>query len=591
MIFFLGSMQLVPAIALMFFAVAGALVLAGWSALFTPATGSHAVTLSALSVAVALSVSLELASRWRARRALDAVSGPASGGKARGLATLQRLGLACPAWTTLDTEACRAVMAGAGLSRRAARFLRAQRGHRVIVRSSFAGEDGAHTWAGIFESVRDVDPGDPAAVIQAIRTVVASAQGAPAAAYARHHGLDAPAPAVVLQRQVEAKVLGVALSRGVDGREDHVTIDATRSDGATETLVYDLLTDALTDAPAATWHGELAELAIRLERALGAPTQLEFAVDSRDALWCLQARPISLPQRRRTWVNGGPLEMRPLGSSPEIRAQRGGLERLAAVLSASNPTGARIVPGDLREVSGVPYLAASALRRLRAESGAVSPAVLFRALLGRVPRGDAFDAMVTAQATMTGWIAVLDGLVARLRCPDDDEAPRPAWGLTTWVSSRSTRRRRVLVAARDALHEQLVELEASAGLAEDVMAFAARVHDPPLPVDAAPRRDGTLVGRALVGGVARGEARSQAPAEAARPYVLVAPDGDPARTPDLTGACGLVLLSGGALSHLATTALELDLPTVLCPGAQPPWRDGDRIEVDGDVGTARLTTA
>jgi pyruvate,water dikinase len=66
---------------------------------------------------------------------------------------------------------------------------------------------------------------------------------------------------------------------------------------------------------------------------------------------------------------------------------------------------------------------------------------------------------------------------------------------------------------------------------------------------------------------------------------LVAPSTDPGWTPLFLRAGGLVMESGGYLSHGAIVAREFGLPTVVnVPGIVDRLSDGDLVLVDGDTG-------
>ena len=70
--------------------------------------------------------------------------------------------------------------------------------------------------------------------------------------------------------------------------------------------------------------------------------------------------------------------------------------------------------------------------------------------------------------------------------------------------------------------------------------------------------------------------------------VLVAPSTDPGWTPLFLKAAGLVVETGGYLSHGAIVARELALPAVVnLPGILGVLRDGDEVEVDGRSGAVR----
>ncbi len=118
-----------------------------------------------------------------------------------------------------------------------------------------------------------------------------------------------------------------------------------------------------------------------------------------------------------------------------------------------------------------------------------------------------------------------------------------------------------------------------------------------LPVSARPstRCDGQVFRGVATGtGVARGRVRRlHHPAEgmALLPgEILVAPSTDPGWTPLFLKAGGLVVETGGYLSHGVIVAREFALPTVVnLPGILDALRDGDEVEVDGLRGeVARL---
>jgi pyruvate,water dikinase len=110
---------------------------------------------------------------------------------------------------------------------------------------------------------------------------------------------------------------------------------------------------------------------------------------------------------------------------------------------------------------------------------------------------------------------------------------------------------------------------------------------------AAGRRDTTTWRGVATGtGIARGRVRVlRHPAEGARLLageILVAPSTDPGWTPLFLRAAGLVVETGGYLSHGAIVAREFALPAVVnLPGILGELRDGDEIEVDGLRGEVR----
>ena len=71
----------------------------------------------------------------------------------------------------------------------------------------------------------------------------------------------------------------------------------------------------------------------------------------------------------------------------------------------------------------------------------------------------------------------------------------------------------------------------------------------------------------------------------AEPYILVCPSTDPAWVPLFAHARGLVMETGGVLSHGAIVAREFGLPAVAgLPDVQRRLRTGQRLRVDGAKG-------
>ncbi|MGL4419756.1 MAG: PEP/pyruvate-binding domain-containing protein, partial [Gemmataceae bacterium] len=99
---------------------------------------------------------------------------------------------------------------------------------------------------------------------------------------------------------------------------------------------------------------------------------------------------------------------------------------------------------------------------------------------------------------------------------------------------------------------------------------------------------GVQQGLGLSTGVAEGPAvvrRTPTGPVPAPGYILVAPSTDPAWVPLFAGARGLVLETGGVLSHGAIVARELGLPAVAgFPGLMESIADGELLRVDGATG-------
>jgi rifampicin phosphotransferase len=103
----------------------------------------------------------------------------------------------------------------------------------------------------------------------------------------------------------------------------------------------------------------------------------------------------------------------------------------------------------------------------------------------------------------------------------------------------------------------------------------------------------TLQGTPLSAGVAEAPAlvlqqpiTTGLPAE---PYILVCPSTDPAWVPLFVQARGLVMETGGVLSHGAIVAREFGLPAVAgLSGVQRRIKTGQRLRVDGGRGTVTI---
>jgi rifampicin phosphotransferase len=111
----------------------------------------------------------------------------------------------------------------------------------------------------------------------------------------------------------------------------------------------------------------------------------------------------------------------------------------------------------------------------------------------------------------------------------------------------------------------------------------------PLP---APENAEQLTGIPLSAGVAEGPALVLTQPTATSHqlgYILVCPSTDPAWVPLFVNARGLVMESGGTLSHGAIVAREFGLPAVAgLPGVQHRIQSGQMLHIDGSRGTVSL---
>lgn len=233
----------------------------------------------------------------------------AAGGKARALARLATAGFNPPAFFVILPAAFDDKGLMSEHQAALAKGLERLGNGPFAVRSSGAQEDGAeHSHAGQFLSLLNVPADD---VPQAAHRVWQSGHAGSVADYRDARGLDDadPAPAVVIQRMIDADAAGVVFSADpVTGLRHHTVISAIaglgdrlvsgEEDGETWTL--DMLQDGVLGAPAGETvltHADaraLADLAKHVEQAFSGPQDIEWA--RADGAWhILQARPITTP--------------------------------------------------------------------------------------------------------------------------------------------------------------------------------------------------------------------------------------------------------------------------------------------------------
>lgn len=162
--------------------------------------------------------------------------------------------------------------------------------------------------------------------------------------------------------------------------------------------------------------------------------------------------------------------------------------------------------------------------------------------------------------------------------------------LPLWHAARRAARRAEILARQAAEAEPAVIVEQPGALPAVL---------PSAPPDAASLADaaaGRWTGTPVGAGQAQGPAcvaRSPQQATAmANGDILVAPSTDPAWTPLFLRAGGLVMETGGYLSHGAIVAREFGIPAVVnLPGILSQLTDGDTLAVDGHRGTVQRVTA
>src|SRR5436190_810844 len=192
----------------------------------------------------------------------------------------------------------------------------------VAVRSSAIGEDGAHaSFAGQFDSMLGVR--SEAELRHALLACWASCWSGRALFYRLARRLPFNGMGVIVERQVAARISGVLFTRAPDGlvqaaAPDDLVIEYSAGLGDAlmsgridpHRLVVSRATLTVQNAttPDAESVGderdtffaleqvlELSRLSLRLETELGAPQDIEWAIDEDGVTWILQARPITTP--------------------------------------------------------------------------------------------------------------------------------------------------------------------------------------------------------------------------------------------------------------------------------------------------------
>jgi pyruvate,water dikinase len=231
---------------------------------------------------------------------------PRVGGKAAGLGELIAAGALVPEGVVLAAEN------GHGEKERglvAAAVADSLPAGRYAVRSSGLAEDGAeHSFAGMFETVLDVEREDLA---PAIERVLASAGSTRAAGYAE---AGPSRMAVIVQRMVDPVAAGVALTADpVSGDRATCVVTAVRGLGerlvsgqvaGDEWVVREGAARARRRPERAIDERQAQQVAAEARRIAvvrGTPQDVEWAIDGEGTLWMLQARPMTALPPQVSW--------------------------------------------------------------------------------------------------------------------------------------------------------------------------------------------------------------------------------------------------------------------------------------------------
>jgi pyruvate,water dikinase len=151
-----------------------------------------------------------------------------------------------------------------------------------------------------------------------------------------------------------------------------------------------------------------------------------------------------------------------------------------------------------------------------------------------------------------------------------------------------------LIAERRQQRSLVLGLEVPPVLFSDDLDAIGRPPLPPLGKGGTRGGEGApeLVGTPLSQGVAEGPALvldEPGAVETDAGYILVCPSTDPAWAPLFLRAGGLVMETGGVLSHGAIVAREFGLPAVAgIPNVHRRLRTGQRLRVDGNTGRVQV---
>ncbi len=175
-----------------------------------------------------------------------------------------------------------------------------------IVRSSAVGEDSVSaSFAGQLDSVLHVDTFD--ALCAAVLHCWASYWSERALVYRVSQGVPLRSMGVIIQVMIEPVQGGVLFTRAPDDAE---SLRIEYVDGHPESLVNGSRTPQSVilprHAPEHARFGTLAAQALALEKAYGAPQDIEWVVDRSEKLWFVQSRPITVPPKARrsvVWSN------------------------------------------------------------------------------------------------------------------------------------------------------------------------------------------------------------------------------------------------------------------------------------------------
>ncbi len=183
----------------------------------------------------------------------------------------------------------------------------------VAVRSSAISEDGIFSFAGQYATVLDNQRQD---ISQAYRKVIASKYSSQALFYRITHGLgdEETAMSVLIQEMVPAKCSGVLYTSGINDEQPNTTLHLHAVLGLGDRLVsgqenpdtYKLSKDhppqlisALPEKPilCAEQAAKIAQIGLQIENYFTGSQDIEWAIDTANMVFILQARPLHLSSK------------------------------------------------------------------------------------------------------------------------------------------------------------------------------------------------------------------------------------------------------------------------------------------------------
>lgn len=233
-----------------------------------------------------------------------------NGGKIMGLAQLHRYGLPIPETFFIAPKDSANIKQESFKDELRVLLSKLSKGTKLAIRSSAQGEDGSNqSFAGIFETVLDVDAGNVDAVLKAINDVAQSVNSQKTASYA---GDSERKMGIIIQEMIQPVFAGVAFTDALAENGKNVLLIefvkglgdklvSGRANSSRITIPY--TGQSLDTKNTRLFNGGdkeilpiLSDLAKKLQdikTKFAKPMDIEWAIDSRGKAWMLQARPIT----------------------------------------------------------------------------------------------------------------------------------------------------------------------------------------------------------------------------------------------------------------------------------------------------------